>query len=278
MTTLTMEAFDVAYDEAVKFVAAYATQDVQRKIWRLDYTTQSHEDFDYLHYLRRSKVRFRRLFRRPLRRGARWLEVGTSFPVLPIALSLLGFDVSAVEDFSFYPPEIHDLYRQTTARYGVKFIDLNFASAPVKPDQEFDYISLMAVIEHLPHTPRLILENIHAHLTTDGTFFLDVPNVYWAYTVRRFLTGDHLQPPISLLYNSGIPNLHHHREYSARDLRYVLNQSGFVIDELEDFNYSWAAPWWAWLSPVFLLSHVTGLREVLWAVCSKRISSRDTGS
>src|SRR5438876_11043320 len=108
---LTVEAFDAAYSEAVAFVARHASPEVQMKVCNLEHALGGAEPYDYLYYLERSRIRYQRFVQMPLRRGATWLDVGVLFPVLPIALALLGFRVSSLEDYSFYPSEVHELYR-----------------------------------------------------------------------------------------------------------------------------------------------------------------------
>ena len=269
-----VEELGKAYEDALDFLAPFVTYKVCKEIARFDRTMDPDRPFDMLGYLRRSLLRYRKLFQRDLKPNAKWLEVGVLFPALPIALANLGFKVSVVEEFSFYPPEIIEMYNEVSKRYSLNVISKNIVSLEDgNPLERYDYVSLLGVIEHLPHTPRLLLENIHSCLVESGTFFLDVPNVYYIANILRFLRGQHLQPSIAALYDSAIPFVGHHREYKVSDLRYVLERSRFTIVRLETFNYSIDFSPRRLLKPTgfaALLSQMPPWREILFAECRKR--------
>ena len=230
---------DQYYQRAVQFLKPYIRYDVCKRIAELDRSMDPDRPFDFVHYLERSSIRYSKIFCRPLTPGAKWLEVGCLFPAFPIALSLAGIDVSVVEDFRFYPSEIHKMYSDVSAEFGIRFINRNASvQGGIHLQEEFDYASLMGVMEHLPHTPRFLLENIRDSLRYKGLLFVDVPNLYFSFNIRCFLRGQHIQQPIATLYHSGIPFVGHHREYSVSDVRYVLKESGFAVTHLELFNYS----------------------------------------
>ena len=260
-----------AYYGAVNYLKPYMTYDACKKISILDKSMDPDRPFDFVLYLERSLIRYKKIFNSELKLNTKWLEVGALFPALPITLSMLGFRVTVVEEFGFYPREIRDLYDEISQRYSVVFLNKNVTSTPkVGLGGDYEYVSLMGVIEHLPHTPRLLLENIHSNMKQGGTLFVDVPNLYFAATIIRFLKGKHIQPPIETIYDSGIPYVGHHREYSIPDLRYVLGKSGFGIKRLELFNYSfdysrrdihklWALP--------MAIAQFRPLRETIFTEC-----------
>jgi 2-polyprenyl-3-methyl-5-hydroxy-6-metoxy-1,4-benzoquinol methylase len=229
--------------------------------------------FDYVNYLERSVIRYENIFQRSLRTGANWLEVGCLFPALPIALSLMGLSVSIVEDFSFYPPEIHHMYSDVSKTFGIRFHNHNLSTQNNMDLQaRYDYASLMGVIEHLPHTPRFLLENIHLNLQQKGILFVDVPNLYFSFNIQRFLKGQHIQQPIATLYQSDIPFVGHHREYTVADLRFVLAKAGFKITELKLFNYSADFSLRNIINsslPFHVLSQMSSFREVVFVECQK---------
>jgi SAM-dependent methyltransferase len=271
-----LPAFGQVYAEAVDFLLPFITYDVCTQIATLDLAMSPDRPFDFEFYLRRSELRYRRLFSKPRRKGASWLEIGSLFPALPIALARLGFAVTVVEEYSFYPDAIRDLYARIEGEFGVRFRDANLSSVTTDLGARFDYITLMGVLEHLPYTPRVLLGNVQRHLEPDGTFFLDVPNIYYGHTVVKFLTGQHIQQPIQTVYDSGIPFVGHHREYSMADLRYVLERAGLIPDVLETFNYSYDLRWRMLRNIKFafgaLLRMRPAYREVLYAECHKQRS------
>ena len=257
------------YDEAVEYLKPHITYRVCKKIAALDKSMDPDRPFDFVNYLKRSFLRYERIFRRlPEARGT-WLEVGALFPVFPMTLARMGFKVTVVEEFGFYPKEISGMYGKVSKKYGIRFLNKNFISREkVMLGKTFDHVSLLGVIEHLPHTPKRLLENIHRHLKPKGRFFLDVPNLYYAGNVRKFFNGIHIQQPIATVYDSGIPFVGHHREYTLRDLKYVLEKSGFKVEHVERFNYSSdfnPLNFRAWLEPYVLLQQFPAFREILLA-------------
>lgn len=229
--------FSEAYKEGVAFCKPYITFEVCAQMARLN--PGMHPDAtNVVGYLVRSAKRYEKIFERPVAPGT-WLEVGVMFPAFPIALALMGFQVTAAEEFSFYPPEIQAMYAECEKRYGIHFLDINLTTVEnADLGGTFDYASLLAVIEHLPYTPRILMQNLYASLNPGGRLYVDVPNIYYAYRVWQFLSGRHIQTPIDIIYSSDIPFTGHHREYNQRDLRYVLQTAGFEVNRMETLNYS----------------------------------------
>jgi hypothetical protein len=96
----------------------------------------------------------------------------------------------------------------------------------------------MAVAEHLAHSPRILIENIHSVLRPDGVFAFEVPNLaFWPRRYSFFFKGNTVLAPIGDVYHSAIPITGHHREYTIDDARYVLKQGGFKIVGEQFFNY-----------------------------------------
>jgi hypothetical protein len=130
----------------------------------------------------------------------------------------------------------------------------------------------MGVIEHLPHTPRILLENIYSNLSSGATFFLDVPNLFYSANIAKFFRGIHIQQPIQTVYESGIPFVGHHREYNVSDLRFVLERSGFEIHKIDQFNYS-TNDYFRFLlglgGPVLFLAQFKPFKEVIFVESRK---------
>ncbi|MCB4756461.1 MAG: class I SAM-dependent methyltransferase [Elusimicrobia bacterium] len=264
------EKIKLVYFQAVDFLKPYITYETRKKMSVLNVSSNSDQPYDFVNYLERSFIRYKRLL--SLDGRSHWLEIGALFPALPISLALLGNKVTVVEEFGFYPPEIRNMYEDVQKKFGVKFVDCNFSVKPVNLGSEYDRISLMGVLEHLPYTPRFLLQNAHAHLNSTGHFYLDVPNLFYAPNVLRFLSGKHIQQPIDIVFRSGIPFVGHHREYAIDDLKYVVTNSGFEIERVELFNYSCDFHFryffrsWAW---PLILSRIKPLRETIFMECRK---------
>lgn len=96
----------------------------------------------------------------------------------------------------------------------------------------------MAMIEHLPSSPKILLDNLYRVTAENGKLILEIPNIaYWPNRLR-LLRGRSIHPAIDEYYESKPPFLDHHREYTEQELRQVLRWSGFAIDDLLTFNYT----------------------------------------
>jgi len=261
--------FDSAYCEALKFLKPYLTSSFATQASAANPAIGG-TSRNFVSYFERSLLRYQKIF--PwIQKEQTWLDIGGLFSALPIALALCGLKVTVAERLEFYPKEMGEFFEIIQKTFGISVLDIDF-SVPQKLEKDFDCISLMSVIEHIPHSPRFILENIHSNLKTKGHFFLDVPNLHYSSTILRFLQGKHIQAPIETVYNSRIPYAGHFREYNRNDLTYVLQKAGFKVIELDFFNYSndlrlkhFFRPW-GW--PI-VLSQLRPLREMIFAICDK---------
>jgi 2-polyprenyl-3-methyl-5-hydroxy-6-metoxy-1,4-benzoquinol methylase len=96
----------------------------------------------------------------------------------------------------------------------------------------------MAMIEHLPDSPKPLLENLRRLVHPEGKVLVEVPNLlYWPNRLK-ILRGRTVHQPLNLVYDSETPYIGHHREYTEDELRDVLSWSGFKVDDVMAFNYS----------------------------------------
>jgi SAM-dependent methyltransferase len=271
------ESFDKAYAEALRRLAPYlADRSMQAAASRNDVSLHP-DSFDVSNYLHSSIGRYRLAIRRAAEfspsPAGRWVEVGCFYPVFPVALALLGRHVTVVERYAFYPPAFLDMYGRVAREFGVEFVDADLASAPgglpARLAGTAGVVSCLAVLEHLPHTPRHLLGACRESLQPDGVFLCEVPNaLYWGH-LRGIPRGRHPGQPIEVVYRSAVPYVGHHREYTQADLRWVLAQAGFSLLQLDRYTYSMTPRGIAGrlaAAPAFL---VPGLREVMLAVCRR---------
>ncbi len=261
--------FQKAYKESIDYLLSNVTPELCKNISPCNFGFDSKI---LVNYMERSWLRYKHLLV-GVSGSLDWLEIGAFLPTLPIALAKIGHKVTVVEDMEFYPEGISALYEKVAADFSIKFVNRNLTTKPdVDLGTQFDCVSLMAVLEHLPYTPRYLLENIRGHLRAGGRFFIDVPNVHFALTIYNFLRGRHILPPIESVYRSEIPFTGHHREYTRSDLRYILREAGFDIRRMDSFNYSHSLEFldfifpWRW---PHLLSQVPSLSEIIFVEAAK---------
>ncbi|MHB0871326.1 MAG: class I SAM-dependent methyltransferase, partial [Chloroflexota bacterium] len=95
-------------------------------------------------------------------------------------------------------------------------------------DGSLDAVLYCEMIEHLMHDPTRSLYEIHRILKPGGYLLLSTPNPFRYTNYIRFLTGRNIYPPFS---GYG-PYSRHNREFSAQELRLLLKQCNFEIEEL----------------------------------------------
>jgi SAM-dependent methyltransferase len=117
-------------------------------------------------------------------------------------------------------------------------VDLQAADLRLPFDEHtFDAVALLAVIEHFPHTPRLVLNEIRRILRPDGVLILDTPNAgSFGTRVGFLLHGEGLWADVQDFYSSDVPFRGHSRCYSRREIAAILGWAGFEIAEFRLFD------------------------------------------
>lgn len=96
------------------------------------------------------------------------------------------------------------------------------------PDNHFDMVFYCEVIEHLTYDPTQTLYEIHRVLKPDGHLIITTPNPFRYTSILRYIRGKNIYPHYSG-YNS---YARHHREFSAGELRQLLNACNFEVNEI----------------------------------------------
>ena len=236
--------------------------------------------YDWTNYLRCSQcriVRFHRALAQHLPAGARVLDFGSYFGNFGLTLAAAGFRVEAVDSYLTYGSALANLVElQRSAGIVIHdFATVGYDLAGFAP-QSFDAVLCAGVIEHMAHTPRLLLESLTRVLRPGGVMVLDTPNLAYLYKRLNLLDGRSVFPPITDQYFTRIPFEGHHREYVVDEIDWMLKTAGHTVVSLETFNYS-----------VFGLTELSGndalyfremesdwtLREVIIAV--SRVAAHD---
>ena len=240
------DEFGAVYERAVSEILPFLTPDRLEVVGRHNPGWKP-ERFDAASYLRTSVVRYTAaldVFARQRGDGVsstlRVLDVGGFMGALPLALTRLGARVTLAERYGFYNGAFDEL-RDFLTGQGVEIWDADLSEElePL-PKERFDLITAMAVLEHLPSSPRPLLLNSRALLAERGRLVVDVPNIaYWPNRVG-LLRGISPLPLMADVYNSEAPFTGHHHEYTVDELVNVLSWSGLEVDEIVTLNYT---PW-----------------------------------
>lgn len=102
------------------------------------------------------------------------------------------------------------------------------------PDNTFDLVTWVEVIEHLTKDPVHALAEIHRVLKPGGVLVLSTPNASRADSIANFLAGRNIYDP----YHLGAPLMgsRHSREYTLAELRGLLEGCGFKVNRAQDID------------------------------------------
>jgi SAM-dependent methyltransferase len=167
------------------------------------------------------------------------LEVGAWFGSFAVALRRLGYDVVACDRYSSYG-DAFDSYVELMESEGIRVVSTT-------REREFEQIAALgrfhvllagALIEHVPHTPRYLLETLFGAARPGGFLFLDTPNVARYWNRRLLERGGTIFQPLADQYLCEPPWEGHHREYTAKELKWILERVGCEDVRVEFLDYN----------------------------------------
>jgi len=183
--------------------------------------------------------------RPPMPGPVRVLEIGAFFGAVCIALSRLGYEVTAgdIPEYIEMPEQVARYARHGVSTQGIRLE--NF----VLPfdDASFDVVVMCEVLEHLNFNPLPLLKEINRILVPGGLFYLSLPNYARMKNRRNILRGRaagitvdeffaQLDPKDTLIANG------HWREYTMPEVRNMLVPLGFRLHDHYYFSYGETVP------------------------------------
>jgi glycosyltransferase involved in cell wall biosynthesis/SAM-dependent methyltransferase len=103
------------------------------------------------------------------------------------------------------------------------------------PDSHYSTVLCCELIEHLAADPMHMMTEVNRILKTGGHLVLTTPNAVSLRAIRAVLEGYH--PGFFTAYirpaGDGQPEARHNREYAPREIRQLLENSGFEVVRLE---------------------------------------------
>lgn len=238
MNPLSFQSFDKIYQASVREVYKYWTPQMQEEIAAHCYGWNPGL-FDFRTYLQSSSVRFYKAYCSFTERGSEQsvCDIGGFWGVFPITLKSLGFNVTMTESLQYYSDSFSDLFKFIVDN-GVTILDHDPFKPKSPPPGSFDFITVMAVLEHYPHSLKHFMENIISMLNEDGRLYIEVPNIaYWPKRIK-LIRGRTPLVQIKEIYESKVPFIGHHHEFTIFELRDLAEVSDLKIIKEIYYNYS----------------------------------------
>jgi 2-polyprenyl-3-methyl-5-hydroxy-6-metoxy-1,4-benzoquinol methylase len=167
------------------------------------------------------------------------LEIGSLCGQFVLPLQRLGFDTTAVDRYRAYDGAYAG-YTDYLRRAGVTVVETDRTDerAVTGALGQYDAVIAMAVIEHIPHTPRDFVQSLASHVRPGGLLVLDTPNIARYWNRRRLAEGGSIHPPIEHQFYAPEPFEGHHREYTRDEMMWILAQVDCqdVRSRLFDYN------------------------------------------
>jgi 2-polyprenyl-3-methyl-5-hydroxy-6-metoxy-1,4-benzoquinol methylase len=179
------------------------------------------------------------VLRERLRPGSSILEIGSFFGTFSLSLQRLGYQVTAVDRYDEYRGRFSkhiDLMTQS----GVHVVSTSRANEldVIAGLGQFDAAIAMAVIEHVPHTPKPFLQMLKAAVRPGGLLAIDTPNLTRFWTRKWLNEGKTIFQNLEDQFECIPPWEGHHREYTGDELVWMLDRIGLKDIILKHVDYN----------------------------------------
>ncbi|HEY0322793.1 MAG TPA: class I SAM-dependent methyltransferase [Pyrinomonadaceae bacterium] len=238
MSLISFQEFDRIYQASVRAVFEHWTTAMQKTI-ALHCHGWSPGLFDFKNYLEASSIRFYKAYHHIASQGENLsvCDVGGFWGVLPLTLKELGYSVAMTESLKYYNDSFNALFDFISGR-GVLIFDYDPFEVDAALDKQFDVVTLMAVLEHYPHSHKTLMKNVSRLMRPDGKLYIEVPNI--AYWPKRtgLLMGRTPLAQLADVYRSDVPFIGHHHEFTIAELRELARLSGMKVLAEDFYNYT----------------------------------------
>lgn len=132
-------------------------------------------------------------------------------------------------------------FRRRMARFDIPVLECDLERDAI-PEAEGTFRSavFLEVLEHMMTGVPSALAEIHRVLVPGGTLVLSTPNLAQFRNRVKLLKGKSVNWPLdgSKMFFRKPVHLRHNREYTAREVSYLLGEEGFLIDKVRFRDYS----------------------------------------
>ena len=171
--------------------------------------------------------------------GSSILEVGSFYCYFAGPLQRLGYQVTAIDRYRQFGGALGSFVNDFCSSGGAVIeTDENHEVEALRKLGKFDAVISMAVVEHIPHTPREFLAALASHVRPGGVLAIDTPNIARYFNRKALAEGRSIHQPIEYQFSSTIPFEGHHREYTVDEVRWMLEQTGCTDIRTELFEHN----------------------------------------
>ena len=170
------------------------------------------------------------------RESKKILEIGSFLGIVSIALSRLGFNVTASDVPEYIScKNLQSKFNDNHVDYiGCNLRDYNL---PFN-DEEFDIVIMCETLEHLNFNPLPVIKEINRVLKRQGLFYITVPNIARKKNRLKLIRGESILNPVDdfFLALNGTRNTSigiHWREYTRNEIKEILERMNFAIIKQE---------------------------------------------
>lgn len=163
------------------------------------------------------------------------LDLGSSRPWFPFFTKLLGYRRlvlnTAYPESGMVDPRLV-ANNPGTPDVCMSVFDVECDPFPY-PDNAFDVITCLEVLEHLAIDPMAMMAEINRVLKPGGVFVLSTPNAIRYSNVVKIILGEH---PLGWTPYSGMDSNRHNREYAPSEVEKLCVAAGITPHELTTFG------------------------------------------
>jgi 2-polyprenyl-3-methyl-5-hydroxy-6-metoxy-1,4-benzoquinol methylase len=245
MKPISFARFDKLYQSEAARVLACWTPQMQNEIaahchgWRV-------EAFDFAAYLRCSAKRFYVAYARLCDADVdTFCDVGGFWGVFPSVMRKLGFRATMTETLKYFSSAFDEVFARI-AEAGVTIVDYDPFEPDTTPPGRFPAVTVMAVLEHYPHSLQPFMNSMLTMLQPGGYLYVEVPNIaHWPQRLK-FLRGYSPLTPVRDIYHSRSPFIGHHHEFTRVELLDLGRLAG--LDLVQETSYNYSDPSRSWQS------------------------------
>lgn len=235
---IAFQEWDREYKKTVNKIYEFWNADMQLEIAKFNWGWHP-ELYDFKTYLDASTIRYYKAYTEISAKNniKTVCDVGGFWGVFPTVLVSLGYEVTMTETLKYYSKSFDPLF-EFIASKNVKIVDHDPFEQNCPLPGDFDFVTVMAVLEHYPHSLKYFFNNVTSNLKANGYIYIEVPNIaYWPKRIQ-LLKGKSPITPIYNIFFSEVPFIGHHHEFSREELRKLAQWADLEILNEISFNYS----------------------------------------